>query len=219
MERLAAFLPILLPVAAALLYATGFVLDQVQAGQRSRRLLAALNDSARGVPQASHGPGRRGFLADIQPPPEPFDRVTVEHRIRQPLNPWAWLFPATVARREFLLIRATLPTPPRQELIWLRHGTPATALGLEPGSGLWTLHNMDFIAGEYASRGDNTTGVRHGLSELQTRLGPWLDEVTVWHDPAHAENVRLIVRTAPLTMADVPILINLVRSLGRAALF
>lgn len=202
---------------AALLYVLGYVIDRVAVARRSAALFAALNDSARGTPVASSGPDASGFRARLEPAPDPFVEFEVIHESTRVRNPWAWLFPSTVPRREYLYFFANLADPPTQELAWARRRTPPAALSTTPQRTLWTLHRLDLIDSEYTTRGDNPNGVRHAFVELQTRFGPMLEQLTVYRDDAY--HVRLMLRTTTLVHSDVPTLVGLLRALGRAGEF
>jgi hypothetical protein len=203
--------------AAALLFVVGYAVDRVATGRRSAALFAALNDSARGTPVASLPPGANGFVARVEPPPEPFSRFEVQHETVRVFNPMAWLFPSSMRRREYLFFFANLPHTPTQEIAWARHRTPPAALSPTPHRTLWTLHHLDIIDGEYATRGDNPNGVRHAFAELQRRFGPQLEQLTVYRDDAY--HVRVMIRATPLVPSDVSIVVGLVRALGRAGEF
>ena len=204
-------------VAAAVLLVLGFIVDRIATARRSAEFFAAVNDSAWGTPVASLAPGAHGFVANVEPAPEPFSRFEVSHEAGPVYNPLAWLFPTTTPRREYLFFFANLPEPPTQELAWAHRRTPPAALSRAPDRTLWTLHHLDIIDGEYTTRGDNPNGVSHVFVELQTRFGPQMEQVTVYRDDAY--HVRLMVRSASLIGADVPKLVGLVRAMGRAARF
>lgn len=205
----------LLAVASVALFVAGGLIDGFVTASRSRALFRALNDSARGVTAANRTPGRRGFDAEVHPPPEPFARFAAEHHTTIVLNPAVWLFPATLHRDERLLLMARLPAAPTQELAWARDRTPPAAVAPQPHPELWTLAHLDFVAAEYVTRGLNPNGVRHVFAELQRRFGPQLEQVVVARDEEW--HVRIAIRTPALVMADVPILVSLMRALGRAA--
>lgn len=195
----------------------GLIIDRVATARRSAALFSALNDSAWGTPVASSPPGPNGFVAAVEPPPEPFSQFQVQHETGRVFNPLAWLFPASIPRREYLFFFANLPNAPTQEIAWARRRTPPAAVRTTPDRTLWTLHYLDIIEGEYATRGDNPNGVRHVFVELQTRFGPQLEQLTVYRDDAF--HVRMMIRATPLVPTDMLTLVGLVRALGRAGRF
>ncbi len=217
-------------VCIGLLLLASWVAGRAQLRRRSERFLTYLDDSTAADAEIAKPLSSGGFETTLRPAPEPFDFCFVRYRTRAKFNPLAWLLQLIAPSPEQLEIRAMLPSPPGSELVWIRGQLPPTALGLHPSRDLWTRHRLDTVDAEYSTRGDATNAVQHAFSELQNRFGPFLVHIVVRADVAYTEttqsellagvaepHVTVTLSTARLDPAQTPVLIALVRSLGRAA--
>jgi len=207
-----------------------WIAGRAQMLKRSRLFLVHLNDSTAAHTELDQAASPGGFATTLLPAPEPYDFCFVRYRTRAEFNPLAWLLQLIAPAPENLEIRAMLPEPPGSELVWIRGQLPATALGLHPSRDLWTLHRLDIVDAKYATRGDATNAVQHTFGELQNRFGPFLNHIVVRADVAYTEttqaaiidgtaepHITVSLSTARLDPAQTPVLVALVRSLGRAA--
>ncbi len=217
-------------VCIGLLLLASWVAGRAQMRKRSELILTYLDDSTAADAEIEKPLSSGGFETTLRPAPEPFDFCLVRYRTRAQFNPLAWLLQLIAPSPEHFEIRAMLPSPPGSELVWIRGQLPATALGLYPSRDLWTLRRLDIVDTEYATRGDATNAVQHAFGELQNRFGPFLVHIVVRADIPYTEttqselldgiaepHVTVALSTARLDPAQTPILIALVRNLGRAA--
>jgi hypothetical protein len=185
-----------------------------QTVHRSQAMLRAFQDSTRGRVLVRRGPDGRGFEAAIEPAPEPMVQFTMHYQARSNLDPRHWLM-RRARREEQLVIQGRLSEPPQQELHWVRGSIPGRALGKAPSATLWTLHQLDFVQTEFATRGTNPGALIHAFSELQTRFEPLLDQMLVLRE--RQPTFTLALRSRKLEVAEIPALVALVRAAGRAA--
>jgi hypothetical protein len=157
------------------------------------------------------------FEAAFLPAPPPFVGLTVT-RSRTPLG--RFFAPDGRKRRspgrDILRFQGILPLPPRQELLWARGEMPDRALRRGEGVGLWTGHRMDLTGSEYITRGDNTGALQHTFFDLQRRYDPFLHQVFVERGQLHHVTVRIQLAHG-LNVEEMPALVNLIRTAGRAA--
>lgn len=179
-------------------------------------MLAALNDSTRGRIAIQHAPSAAGFVAQIEPAPEPFVKFQIAYQAMKQYDVLRRLLNPRVPRQDRLDIQGALRSPPRQELVWARGTIPARALGREANSPLWTRHRLDFTRSEYATRGTNPGALAHTFSDLQTRFEPCLYNIFVLADEDPTLCVAL--RGSALNADEIPRLVALIRAAGRAAL-
>jgi hypothetical protein len=168
----------------------------------------------RGRVECAHGPAADGFLAALQPAPEPFVDFRCEYRSAASANPLDWLG----GRGARLVLRGVVSQRPAAELIWQRGRVAAQALG---GSGrsrttLWERRRLDIVDAEFVVRGADTGAVERVFLDLQARFGTHLLLVSVRGD--EPISVEAVLRTAGFPAEDVPALVATVRALGRAAL-
>jgi hypothetical protein len=184
--------------------------------RHSKALLRGFDESTRGraiVPNAAlHG----GFVAKLEPPPEPFAGFSVSYRPGPRFDLLARLLHPRTKLVDRLAITAILPQTPRQELQWRRGEIPGRALGKAPSADLWTVHWLDFIQSEYAMRGANPGALAHTFTEMQTRFEPLLDEVALLAETK--PQLTVVLRGTGLNPAAIPALVALVRAAGRASL-
>jgi hypothetical protein len=202
-----------LPVAVVLLLALATLVAGVLTTQRCRALLAAFGESTGSRLVIETGPGRAGFKVHFQPPPEPFDHLTIRYEAAARFDPVRW-FTRTLPR-DRLWIQAALDTRPGQELQWRRGAIPGRAAGHTPSTNLWTIHRLDFIESEFATRGANPAALIHVFTELQTRFEPLLYEFSLLREAQPTLTITL--RGRGLEPLDVFPLVALVRAAGRAA--
>lgn len=183
--------------------------------RRSRRFFDQLEESTASHALPHSAPSAAGFDASLEPAPDPFAQCSIRYRTHAAYNPLAWPLQLISPPPERLVIQADLPSPPASALIWTRGRAPAVALGRGQPTNLWTLHRLDFVDAEYATHGELTNGIQHIFSELQTRYGPFLLQVTVSADGQ--PHLRLSLASARLDPAGIPMLLALVQGLGRAA--
>lgn len=200
----------------ATLLLLGWVAARLQNRWRSQMIITALNDSARGRIVSPEGAQSHGFAAILQPAPEPFLQFTIIYHAASNLNLLGWLFHALTRNPDQLIIRGTLPEPPRAELIWTRGGIPGYALGYRASAGLWVQGWLDITNSEYATRGVNPGALVHLFRDLQTRFGPLLYKVQVQADIR--PEVEIVLRGAGLNREEIPALVATIRGIGRAAL-
>jgi hypothetical protein len=189
------------------------------AGWQNRRqgqlIIAALNDSVRGEVKCTVGPNRRGFVATIQPAPEPFLQFTITY---QPLSNFdlpGLLLGRLSGASDCLLLQGKLSALPLAELIWTHGQIPSRALGKSPGAALWVQGWLDITNSEYATRGSNPSALVHLFRDLQTRFGALLHRVSIQADVI--PEVELSLRGSSLNREEIPALVATLRSLGRAA--
>ena len=162
------------------------------------------------------GPDAGGFVASVQPPPEPFLHFVVDFRAAEAYNlPGQLLNPFTHGAERLILV-AKLPTRPTAEIIWQEGQIPARALGQRERSLLWVQRRLDFINAEYAVRGTNTGAIEHVFLDLQTRFRPALFKISVQTD-ADPE-CTVVLRLSHFNLKELPALVTSLRGLGRAAL-
>lgn len=195
---------VLLGIAVLLLAALVTVLWLHQRDMQTLRI--ALDDSTRGAVTVTEQVLTRGFVASVEPAPEPFVAFT----LRYAANPWS--------RRvgSALVIRARLQQPPRSELAWRRGRTPGVALSRRGDAGLWQTHRLDIVGAEYATRGANAGGVAHHFLDLQRRFGPILYQVQLI--TSQDDHLVVELRPATLTPEQMPALVGILRALGRVAI-
>jgi hypothetical protein len=203
-------------VAVLLLLIIAAIAARRQALRRSQALVAALTASVRGQVVCAQGPGATGFLATLQPAPEPFADFRCEYRSSATGNPLDWLG----GRGARLDLRGTVSQRPVAELLWQRGRIPAQALG-RPGEGrsrttLWVLRRLDIVDAEFVVRGADTGAVERVFLDLQARFGAHLLQVAVRADEPISLEVSL--RTSGFPAEELPALVATVRTLGRAAL-
>ncbi len=195
--------------------AASWLAGRRQMQERGRQFLAQIDDSTVAHAAIDAPVSAGGFIATLLPAPEPYDHCSVRYQTSADLNPFVWLTQLIAPAPEHLVIHATLPSPPGSELVWDRGQSPPTALGLHPGRELWSRRRLDTVDAEYATRGDITNGVQHVFAELQSRFGPFLRRIIV---SAESEpHIIVILSTERFDPVQTPVLIALVRSLGRAA--
>jgi hypothetical protein len=199
-----------------LIVMTGWFAGSVRKSLRSKSILRALNDSSRGKIAPQRGPGAGGFVAEIRPAPEPYRWFWAEYRPRSWLNIMDLVLRIISGHGDWLVLRADLPERPSAELIWLRGQVPGRALGKGPGRGLWMSRRLDFLNTEYATRGVNTGALERAFTDVQTRFGPFVRRFRIQAD--ENPEVEVVVSMAGLNMEDVPALITMLRTAGRAAL-
>ena len=182
--------------------------------RRGRLLLEALSDSL-GAPGAARdlaqvvvesGPHASGFAATIWPAPAPFRRLDFRFFTANPLR-WR--------QRERLVVYAQLAQKPSAELAWTKGATLPLALGVEPGSELWTLHRLDFTGAEFATRGVDTGTIEYAFRALQTRYGPALQHFSICSDSEPM--FELALATSRLRPHELPALLALLTTAARAA--
>ena len=161
-------------VAVALLVAIAAVAARRQALRRSDALVAALAASVRGRVACAQGPAAGGFLATLQPAPEPFVDFRCEYRSAATPNPLDWLG----GRSARLRLLGVVDQRPAAELIWQRGRVAAQALGGHSGSRsrttLWELRRLDIVDAEFLVRGADTGAVERVFLDLQARFGTHL---------------------------------------------
>lgn len=202
-----------LPLAALLLLALATLVTGLLTTQRCRALLAAFGESTGSRLVIEAGPGRSGFKAHFQPPPEPFDHVTIHYEVSPRYDPIGFLMRRPP--RDHLWVQASLTERPSQELQWRRGSIPGRAAGRAPSNSLWTIHRLDFVESEFATRGVNPAALIHVFTELQTRFEPLLYEFSLFGEPQPALTIAL--RGRGLEPLDVFPLVAMVRAAGRAA--
>ncbi|MBX3012736.1 MAG: hypothetical protein KF832_14565 [Caldilineaceae bacterium] len=181
--------------------------------QQGLAISSKLGESGRGQLSFTRSPQPRGFFVQLQPPPEPFWRLSVAYHTTP--NPIEWVLRRWANQQARLVIQGQLAERPQAELLWIRGRVPARALSRARNPDLWVQRRMDFMPYEYATRGVNTSAIVHAFTDLQTRFGPQLAKVAVQAD-AHPE-IEIVVRTAGLDLDEIPALITTIRALGRAA--
>lgn len=202
-----------LPLAILVLAALAALLVTFTTGRRCRALLAAFGESTGGRLVVASGPGRAGFRAHFQPAPEPFTHLAIAYDAASRFDPLRWLLRTPWQDR--LRIEASLGERPNQELHWRRGTIPGRAAGQIPSASLWTIHRLDFIDSEFATRGANPAALIHVFTELQTRFEPLLYEISILREAQPALTIAL--RGRGLEPSDVFPLMALVRAAGRAA--
>jgi hypothetical protein len=139
----------------------------------------------------------------------------VEYRASSPID-----FPGLIARglglRALFVLHGELLSTPMAELVWARGKTPARALGKSPGQTLWVNHRLDFMNTEFATRGVNTSAIRHAFTDMQTRFGHMLALCRIQR--GERVECEFVLRSAGLEAEHVAPLITTLRSVGRAAL-
>ncbi len=216
LERLWAENPTTVAVLGALLVLILAILSAlVRARRRSRDLMAALGDSARGQVVLLQPMGLWGFEAAIQPAPEPFRHFVVRYRAAPALL--TWLLRPILPGANQLTFQASLNTRPAGELLWIRGQVPSRALGKGTELGLWVQHRLDISGSEYATRGPNPGALQHVFLDLQTRFGPILRKVSIQADTT--PEMEVVVRTRGLNPEQIPALVATLRAAGRAALY
>ena len=203
-------------VAIILLLVIAAAAGRLRAAQRSRSLVAALDESMRGRLVCTRGPGPAGFTGAIQPPPDPFILFQVECWPEAPLDLLGTLFGAIRGQRDRFIVTARLPRRPAAELVWSYGQSPARALARRDRATLWVQRRLDIVDAEYAVRGANTGAIEHVFFDLQARFRPLLLQVSVQAD-ADPE-VTVVLRTRELNDQNVPGLVTSLRAFGRAAL-
>ena len=193
----------------------GWLLIQWRVRHRSRQMITAFQDSARGHLVLTQPLSGGGFAARLEPAPEPFAHFTITYRVRFHWGLFGWPTHAH-PKDDRLVLQGTLPTRPAQELQWVRGQIPARALGKAPDQVLWLLHRLDFVQSEYVTRGTNPGSVQHSFSDLQRRFEPLLYQITILaeNDP----HVVVALQGQKLNIDQIASLMGLVRSIGRAAL-
>ena len=170
-----------------------------------------------------------GFVTTLLPAPEPFDYCSVRYRTRAEFNPFAWLTQLIAPAPEHLVLRAMLPCAARlRACLDSRTDAVHSARSAPRAVSFGPVIALIIVDAEYATRGDTTNGVQHAFGELQNRFGPFLS--TSWSVPmclwrSHmlsrkgvAEpHITVTLSTARFDPAQTPVLIALIRSLGRAA--
>lgn len=202
-----------LPLALFLLLGFFSWLTSLLTTRRCRALLAAFGESTGGRLITEAGPGRGGFKAHFEPPPEPFKQVTIRYEMAAKFDLIRWLLRQPA--RDRLCVQATLAERPNQELQWRRGAIPGRAAGQTPSASLWTIHRLDFIESEFATRGTNPAALIHVFIELQTRFEPLLYEISILRETQPA--LAIALRGRGLEPVDVFRLMTLVRAAGRAA--
>jgi hypothetical protein len=182
---------------------------------RSQIMVAALNDSARGQVKCSSGPNRYGFVATLQPAPEPFLQFTITYRARSNFDLAGALLGRLAGTADRLVIQGKLAARPLAELIWTRGQIPSRALGRNPGDALWVQGWLDITNSEYATRGSNPGALVYLFRDLQTRFGPLLYKVSIQADST--PEIELSLRGGGLNREEIPALVATIRGLGRAA--
>ncbi len=193
----------------------GWLLADWQNRRRSQMIIAALNDSARGQVKCSVGPNRRGFVATIQPAPEPFLQFTIIYRPLSNFDLFGWLLGPLAGTPDRLVLQGKLSVRPLAELLWTRGQIPSRALGKSPGAALWVQGWLDITNSEYATRGSNPSALIHLFRDLQTRFGTLLHTVSVQADAI--PEIELSLRASGLNREEIPALVATIRALGRAA--
>lgn len=203
-------------IALLLLVAIAWLAGRVHTVQRSRELLAALDDSTRGKVKPAQGPGAAGFRGAIEPPPEPFVHFAVDYRARARFDVLGMLLGPLTPRTDLLVLTARLPTHPVAELVWAAGQVPARALARRERASLWVLRRLDIVDAEYAVRGANTGAIEHVFLDLQARFRPFLQRISVQGDDD--PEVHVVLRVSRMNLREVPALMASLRTLGKAAL-
>ena len=206
-------LPIVIVVALVCL---GIALGFVTNVRRSDAFASALGDSTRSRLRWLQPPGSRGFAALFAPAPEPFVELSVTFRAATRFSPLDLLARILHQRRQELHLHGKLKSSPTEQIIWVRSGAPGQAVGRGSATTLWVQRRLDFVNGEYAVQGANTSALEHRFSELQTRFGAFLDDVRVQANGSSP--VALILDTTGLDNEEIPALVATIRNLARAAL-
>jgi hypothetical protein len=204
-----------LPLAGVVVLVAGHLIARWQIRRRCAALLRAFNDSTGSQVRLLQGPHFEGFRAQLQPPPEPFMLLTLSHRAAWPWDLLGRLLRPATQGWERLVIQASLDERPQQELAWVRGQIPGVALGKTPNTITWTLHQLDFVGVEYATRGPNPGALIHVFTALQTRFDPLLERVTVRRE--EQPHITVALRSRRLNADQLPALVALVRAAGRAA--
>jgi hypothetical protein len=203
-------------VALALLLLLAVLAARVQARRRGDKILAALNESARGRITPLRGPDAGGFVGSFQPPPEPFVQFVADYRAAGSFDlPGQLLNPFTHSAERLTFV-AKLPARPAAEIIWQEGLPPGRALAQRDRSHLWVLRHLDVVKAEYAVRGPNTGAIEHVFLDLQTRFRPFLVRISVQAD-ADPE-CTIVLRLTRYDLRELPALVTSLRGLGRAAL-
>lgn len=203
-------------VALALLLVLALLAARVQARRRAESVLSALRQSVRGSVTLLRGPDAGGFVASIQPSPEPFLHFVADYRAAPAYDLAGQLLNPLTHQAERLIFVARLPARPSAEIIWQEGQIPARALAQRQRSQLWVQRRLNFVNAEYAVRGTNTGAIEHVFLDLQTRFRPFLFKISVQAD-ADPE-CTVILRLARFNLQEVPALVTSLRGLGRAAL-
>lgn len=203
-------------VALAMLFVLALLAARVQARRRAESVLFSLGESVRGRVTLLRGPDAGGFVASIQPPPEPFLHFVADYRAAPAHDLAGQLLNPLTHHAERLHFVAKLPARPPAEIIWQEGRIPARALSYRGRSQLWVQRRLDFVNAEYAVRGANTGAIEHVFLDLQTRFRPFLLKIGVQAD-ADPE-CTVIMRLARFNLQELPALVTSLRSLGRAAL-
>ena len=203
-------------VALALLLVLALLAARLQARRRGQSVLAGLHESVRGRVTLLRGPDAGGFVASVQPAPEPFLHFVVDFRAAEAYDLTGQLLNPFTHHAERLIFVAKLPTRPAAEIIWQEGQIPARALGQRERSSLWVQRRLDFVNAEYAVRGTNTGAIEHVFLDLQTRFRPFLYKIGVQAD-ADPE-CTVVLRLARFNLKELPALVTSLRGLGRAAL-
>jgi hypothetical protein len=179
------------------------------ARRRTRDVAEAIGDSTRGTLRLTR---RTATLVrgDLVPAPDPFQAFSGELRLR---TPFAVLPPPA---GQTLLFTGQLGVRPSAEIVWHRGRVPERALGRGPDTALWVARKLDFVAGDFALRGANTSALEHAFFDLQARFGDSLRRVTLLADAQPQLEVEL--SAAALAPSELPALVTTLRGLARAAL-
>jgi len=226
-------LRIAIPVALSLLYSLLWAMAAWQTLQRGRALWKALDDSTRSRLDADRTPGVSGFAATLQPAVEPFQHLATVYQPVSIFTPAGVLLRPFMRGQERLLFWGTLHSPPQSELLWVRGNIPAVASGIGARTQLWQQRRLDVLQLDYAVRGSNVGAIETAFRTLQSRFAPLLMVVRVQAHPDRMDadlpvtgspfepqpvEVAIVLRSAELSLSEIPALVNAVRALGRAAL-
>ena len=182
--------------------------------RRGQALLDTLRVSTRNGVVSSQAPGPSGFFVQLQPAPEPFQRLTVAYHTGA--NPLIWPWRLAARQPPRLVIQGVLTQRPHAELFWHQGRIPGRALGRNASATLWIQRRIDFLNCEYVTRGVNPAGLVHAFTDLQTRFGAQLYKVAIQAD--NVPEVEVGLRTAGFNPEMLPPLIATVRGAGRSAL-
>lgn len=219
---------ILIPVIFSALYSLLWAVAAWRNIRLGHFLWKALDDSTSSLAEIERSPGVDGFIATLEPAPEPFQTLEVRYRPASALNPLL-LLPALRTGSESMIIRGRLGAAPTAMLVWARVQPPGLRRTIIRDARFWQVRYFDVFDTHYAVRGSDTEAIENVFRSLQARFGPLLHSIHLLRPstgespfPASAwgseeDDLVLVLHTSHMAIYEMPPLMAAVRALARAA--
>lgn len=220
---------ILIPVLFSALYSLAWAVTAWRNIRISHFIWKALDDSTPSLAEVERSPGVDGFLATLEPAPEPFQALEVRYRPASALNPLL-LLPSLRTGAETMVIRGQFAAAPVATLTWTQAQPAGLRRTIIRDPRYWQVRYFDVFNTHYAVQGADTEAIENVFRSMQARFGPLLQSIHVLRPSTgespfptspwarEEDDFVMVLHTARMAIYETPPLMAAVRSLARAAL-